>query len=272
MILFAIISAIGFGIANGLAQRFVHEQGIVRTLFVRSLVASVLLVALLLMWPHPITFEGLLIALGVNILGFGAVFSFYRALGVGVSGIVTPIANSAVIVTLIVAVVFFGESVGGVQYALIALIILGVIFLSHDASNLVARGTGYALLAMVLWGLTYALIVIPAMVIGPIATPLVGELLVVLIAGSIMLVRGTRIERSSWLPLAGVGVFIVMGVVGFSAAVLTSPVSIVAAISASNPVFTALYMRLVHGESLTWLQRTGSVIVVLGVVLLSALS
>ena len=271
MILLAILSAIGFGVANGIAQRLVHEQGIARTLFVRSLVASVLLAMLFVVWPHPITLEGLAIALGVNVLGFGAVFAFYRSLGVGVSGIVTPIANSAVIVTLIAAVVFFGESVGLAQYALIALIIAGVILLSHDASNMIARGTGYALLAMVLWGLTYAFIVFPAMMIGPIATPLIGELLAVLIAGLILLARRERVERSSWLPLAGVGVFIVMGVAGFSGAVLSSPVSIVAAISASNPLVTAIYMRVVHGETLSVLQRVGSVLVVIGVVILSVL-
>ena len=272
MILFAFLSALGFGLANGLAQRYVRDIGIARTLLVRSVVSALILAVLFVLWPHPLSVEGVVVAAIVAVFGIVAVYAFYRALGVGISGIVTPIANSAVIVTVLVAALVFAESLSSVHYAVIGMIIVGVVALSHDGSRLASRGVGFALLAMVGWGLSYAFLIIPTMMIGPIATPLVGELLIVLLAGSIVWYRREPVPRSSLVPLTAIGVCIVVGVAGFTFALASTPVSIVAAISASNPLVTALYMRLVHGERLTVLQRVGSIVVVCGVVILSFIS
>ena len=272
MIFFAILSALGFGLANGLAQQYVRDIGIARTLLVRSIVSALILAALFVLWPHPLSVEGVVVAAIVAVFGIVAVYAFYRALGVGISGIVTPIANSAVIVTVLTAALVFSESLSTLHYLLIGMIILGVIALSHDGSRLASRGIGFALLAMVGWGLSYAFLIIPTMMVGPIATPLVGELLIVLLAGSIVLYRRESVPRSSLVPLTAIGVCIVAGVAGFTFALDSTPVSIVAAISASNPLVTALYMRVVHGESLSTLQRIGSVLVFAGVIVLSFLS
>lgn len=272
MILFAFISALGFGLANGIAQRYVQGLGVARTLFVRSVVSALLLALLFAIWPHPLSIEGVMVASIVAVFGIVAVYAFYRALGVGVSGIVTPIANSAVIVTVLVAAIVFGESLAQIQYALIGMIVIGVLALSHDGSRIASKGIGFALLAMLCWGLSYAFLIVPTLMIGPIATPLIGELLIVSIAGSIMFSRKETMPSTSLVPLAIIGICIVAGVAGFTFALASTPVSIVAGISASNPLVTALYMRFVHGERLSMLQRAGSIIVVVGVVLLSWLS
>jgi drug/metabolite transporter (DMT)-like permease len=272
VIVFAIVSALGFGLANGLAQRYIRDLGIIRTLFVRSAISALILSLLFVFWPHPLSFEGVVIASIVAVFGIIAVYAFYRALGIGVSGIVTPIANSAVIVTVVVAAIVFGEMLLALHYVLIGFIVLGVLALSHDGSHAAAKGIGFALLAMLCWGLSYAFLLIPTRLIGPIATPLVGEILVVLIAGSVLVRRFEPLPRSAILPLGAIGVSIVAGVAGFTFALASTPVSIVAAISASNPLVTALYMRIAHGEQLSLLQRAGSLIVVTGVVLLSFFS
>ena len=268
MILYAILSAIGFGLANGIAQRYVRDLGIGATMFGRSLVSSIILAVLLIAFPADLSFSGVGIAALISGLGIAAVFAYYRALDVGDSGIVTPVANSAVIVTVIAAFLLFGEALGIFEYVLIAAIVFGGVLLSREPGG-VARGVPWALVAMLFWGLAYALLVIPIRIIGPIATPLIGEIIAVIAGGIWMLVAGQRIPRSAILPLAAIGGFIALGVGGFAFALQTVPAGIVAAISAANPAVTALYMRLVHGEQLTLAQRLGSFVVIAGVVLLS---
>lgn len=272
-LVFAIASALGFGLANGLAQRHVRDLGVGATMVGRSSVSSALLVLLLLAMPHVLVPRGIGIAALVALLGIGAVFSYYRSLRTGASGVVTPVANSAVVVTVIASFVLFGQSLGALRYALIGAIVVGVVLLSAERSRGLAAGVPFAVLAMLGWGLNYALLAIPTRLVGPIAAVLVGEVIALLIGLVLMIARGERIPmRSSTLvPLALIGASIVAGVAGFTLALGTVPVGVVAAISASNPVVTALYMRLFAGERLTLRQRIGSAVVIAGVVALSVL-
>lgn len=275
-LVFAILSALGFGLANGISQRYVRDIGIGPTMLVRSVVTSLILFALFFAFPHELSLEGLGIAALVLSLGIIAVLSYYRSLSVGISGIVTPVANSAVIVTLLVGALFFSESLGAPRYALIGLIVAGAVLLSHErgSKRRIAAGIPFALGAMVFWGLTYALLHIPTRMVGPIMTPLVGELLALAIGAAMCIRYRERIplDRETLLPLVAIGVFIVFGVAGFTFALQEGvPAGIVAAISASNPAVTALYMRIAHGETLSWGQRLGSLLVIIGVVALSML-
>lgn len=272
-LVFAIVSAFGFGLANGLAQRYVRDLGVGATMVGRSAVSSTLLFVLFLAVPHALSARGLGIAFAVAVLGLIAVFSYYRALGSGASGIVTPVANSAVVVTVVASLLIFGEALGAARYALIAAIVLGVVLLSADRARGLAAGVPFALVAMIAWGFNYALLVIPTRLVGPVAAVLVGELLALLAGLAWMLARRERIpwRGEVLVPLALVGASIVLGVAGFTFALRTVPVGIVAAIMASNPVVTALYMRVFHGERLSVRQRIASGIVIAGVVALSAL-
>lgn len=274
-IIFALLSALGFGLANGLSQKQVRSLGIAQAMLVRSAVSSIILLSLFALYPHEIELSGIAIAALVSGLGILAVFSYYRALSVGVSGIVTPVANSAVIVTLALGAALFSESLGAHRYALIGVVVVGIVLVSYERSQVrFAKGLFFALGAMVLWGASYAFLSIPVRLVGPIATPLVGELIALFVAGALVAAARARIVfdmRIGYLVL--IGIFVVMGVVGFTFALRSGvPAGLVAAISAANPVVTALYMRIVHGERLSSLQRFGSVLVIVGVVVLSLLA
>ncbi|MBW6461842.1 MAG: EamA family transporter [DPANN group archaeon] len=117
-----------------------------------------------------------------------------KALSLGKLGIMSPIANSSIIFTVLFSVLLFNESLTSIKLGSILLIVLGVIFISVNFKDLknynifsLANGIPYALISCVLWGLMFTLYKIPVIVIGPILTALIIEIGIFIISSFIVL-------------------------------------------------------------------------------------
>ena len=108
-IIFGLLSMIGLGLSGAISKVPNKEVGEKRTIFFRNIFVVLLLIILLLIFLKSTTFKTqfILIGLGISIISYPAIISFYKGIKVGKVGIVSPIAHSATIFTVIFSMIFF---------------------------------------------------------------------------------------------------------------------------------------------------------------------
>src|SRR3990167_7749511 len=91
---FGIITAICFGLANGIAQPLIKQFGSVVGVFWRNLPMSFFLFAVLFFVDHPpINLFYIVWTIILSIILYIPLLSFFKAIEIGKIGIVTPVTN-----------------------------------------------------------------------------------------------------------------------------------------------------------------------------------
>ena len=280
-VLLAFIAMLGFGLGNALSQVPVRKIGSLNTIFFRNAFSSVLLLGVLLVFPNQGVFsiEYALIALGISLIGIIPLYTFFKALEKGKVGIVTPIADSLVIFTVIFSVIFFKESLTLIQLAAILLIVTGIILVSVNLKDLkkskallLSSGISYALISCFLWGLVFFLLKIPVNVLGPILTSFIIELGIMIYSGAIIAAK-KNMKIPDWLTLKRIFFVAAAAAVGtlfYNLGISNAGVSVVSAIAFSNPVVAAVYANIAYREKLSKTQWISLFATVLGIVIISA--
>jgi uncharacterized membrane protein len=211
----------------------------------------------------------------ISLIGYGSITSFYKGLSVGKVGIVSPIANSALIFTILFSLIFFGEVLNLLQVVSIGGIIIGVILISLDISDLrntskkLAAGVSYALLTMFLWGIFFFLLKIPVTLMGPILTSFIVEFLVLVFAGIHNMGKVKAADKSSLLIASLIGVSAAFGTLFFNLGISLEYVSVVAPITFANPLVAVLMARILYRERLKKIQYAAALLIVAGIVFLA---
>jgi drug/metabolite transporter (DMT)-like permease len=282
-ILFGLLSMVGFGLSNALSQPLTRKIGSSKTLFLRNLFIVPFMLAVFLIFPaqqsYDISFFA--IAFGLGILGFVPTLAFYKAVKIEKVGVVAPVASSQVVIAVLLAMLFFNETLSATQLASIVLIIAGVLLISFnpkDWKNLLGAGLSlgvlFALVASVLWGLVFFLLKIPVNAIGPILTSLLLEFGVLLASGAYLWHSKPRFkmpDNGALLLVFAVAATGAVGTLFFNFGVQISAVSIVAALSMSSSLVATLYGRFVFNERLSRLQWLSVGLIISGIVFLQLL-
>lgn len=278
-ILFGLLAMIGFGLGNALAANNSRKEGYVKTIFYRNILAVALLLIPVLIFNHHITLKSVLLAISIAIVGYFPLLTFYKSLTLERVGVVTPIANSSTVFTVLFSILFFKETLTLSRILFIVSIIVGIILLSLNAKDFKNAFSQHhttaillALTACFLWGVVHFLFKIPVTLMGPILTSFITEL-VILIVSAIHL----RIQKQSFfvkdkkllLSLIGVGFFSGLASISYMMGLSYSDVIVIAPLISSSPLIALLYARIVHKEQLHLQQYIGFFFVLLGIILLS---
>ncbi len=280
-VLFGLITMFALGIAAAVIQGPARKIGAIQSVVLRNgvLVLGVLAGLLSGLFSYQWDPAVLIPVLGLGILGYVALQFFYKGLGVGKVGVVVPIASSYPLITVLLAVVFFGEALSFVHAGAIALIILGSIFLSARVEDWkkpfrihINEGVVFALLTCVGWGIWYFYSKVPVSMVGPILTSLLVELAIFLVAGfhfAISKQKWISIDwkLGKWVVLAGI-----LGAIGsfsYNFGIRIADVSLVVAFAACTPLVSTLFAYVAYQQRLTSQQWVAIFLKVLGIVLLS---
>lgn len=157
-----LLTATGFGTADFIAKLTTSKIGFLRTALFMQVIGSFLVLPFALqdttrLAPQP---WAVLAGILLGVINAFATLSLYKGFEVGRLSIVSPIASSCPVVSIILAVLFLGESVTVERLLGIGLVIVGVIVVSMQTaregiSEKVNRGTVYAIIYMVLGGLLF---------------------------------------------------------------------------------------------------------------------
>ncbi len=280
-ILFGLIAALGFGLSNAISQVPSKKLGAKKTVFYRAIYLSLILFFVLVSFIDSVvlSWKYVLFTLGISFIGYFSLISFFKALKVGKVGIVSPIANSSVVFTILFSLIFFGEVLSLFQIFSVLLILLGIILVSINLKDFrnshlfdFSSGIPYALLTTFLWGLVFFLFKIPVDVLGPILTSFIIEFGVLVYSGIHLFFssEGFSIKDKSVLKhLFFVALFGAIGTLFFNLGISRGAVSIVAALTFANPLIATLYGKFVYKEELYLQQYLAIIVIVLGVVMIS---
>ena len=276
-IFYGFLAMLAYGTANGLSQVPSKELGARTTIFLRGVIMTLFFGILLFFSSPRYDTSGILIALAIAALGYIPLYLFYKAVQKGKIGVVAPVADSAVVFTVLYSVLWYGEQFSLGQGIALVLIVLGLIFLSLNVQEWrrselfsLKSGVPYAIVCSLLWGVVYFLLKIPTVTLGPVLTTLLLEGGVTVVAGVHMVAlreKITRPTRRLWWYVAALGVAVGVGSLCYTLGLEAAPVSVVAPITFSAPLLSVLYGRIVFSERLRNLQYLGILSVVAGIVL-----
>lgn len=283
-ILFGFVAMLGFGLGNAIAKVPIQKIGSEKTIFYRNIIVSILLLVALLLFGQSAVFSTkyILIAFFIAIVGYVPLLFFYKALNLGKVGIISPVANSSTIFTILLSVVFFHESISWGQGFSIALILLGIILISLNVRDLknsqflkMSSGVPYALITSLLWGLVFFLWKIPVNVLGPVLTSFVIEFGTMLCSAIYIVYKKKDFQRPDFRVLKYILFMSLGGALGtlfYNMGIKNADVSIVAAITFASPLVATLYGKFIFKEELSKLQYLAILFIILGVVLVTYLS
>ncbi len=281
-----ILSMFGWGTADFLAAKSSRNIGYCLTLFWMQLAGT--LVALIYFLLNFHTFKminvpkSLFLLPVVGLLQTIAYLSFYKGLKEGQVSIVSPIASSWAVVTVILSAIFFKEALIIPQIISIILIISGITLISIDFKELsrikklkIFTGTKEGLIAMLGWGISFFLMTPASRSLGWFLPVFIFKLFAIAFLFFYIL---TRIDRnllkksaqlSTMIFLLPIGFLDVGSFFSYSFGIRMEYSSIVAPIAASFPLITIILARIFLKEKLAINQIVGIAITIGGIILIS---
>lgn len=275
----AIVLALTASLAWGASQFLAGVQGRrvpLLALLVASQGAGLLLsgVVVVARGDGPPALEPVAWALGSGVASALTVAVFYRALSVGVLGIVAPITGTAGVVPVVFGLLT-GERLTGVEGLGVALAVAGVVLASVESraasGRRVGAGVGLALVAAL--GIGGFLVLTSVGSRGdPYWTILLGRATsVCLLAAAASVIRpAVSLGRADAAGLVAVGVLDTGGVILFAVASTLGSLSTIAVLASLYPVVTVVLARAVLHERVRAPQRTGTVAALAGAALIAA--
>lgn len=281
----AIVSALGFGLANIVIKKALNNTSIAQTLL-GSMLSGVFFLVLLVLFNG---FTGniswqMIVTLAILAIGEVALYlSLYKALEVSDVTVAVGIINTYPIVSTIVAILFLHEAVHFLTIVYILLLVFGAILISIDWADIklnkfnkqsFSKGLPWALLSLLIHSIYF-----PSL--GNVTSSGNWEikLLIVKIFASIILFTWfVLIKRSKFVLtknkiLAGIllGLLEVVGWIGLSYASSNSIglIAVIVALGSSAPLVTAIVARIYLKEKLHPFQYLGIIIVVVGLTLIA---
>ena len=127
-------AALSWGLADYFAARASRGIGALRVVLGFHLFALIPLTALVLATGglSKVTAHELVFYVGVGVVGWASYLAFYGALAIGPISVMSPIVSGYAAVTVLLAVVFAGNSLSAVQAVAVAITIAGAMLASAD--------------------------------------------------------------------------------------------------------------------------------------------
>lgn len=284
-ILFGFITLVGYGISDAISAVPARSMGVRHLVFLRNLlIASILFVLVLLFgsWPSVSPFW-LIFSIMVSLFGCIPLMTFYRGLQLGKVGVISPVAKSSLVVTVLLAFIFLDESLSFLQLFAFVLIFSGIILISIKFEDIRAselfslrHGVPYALLSCLFWGVSFFLFKFIVNAYGPLISAFFVESGVLVFSAASLLASPKERKKICQLPnkrirwyILGIALTTLAGTTSYMFGVSMAPVSIISALAFSNPAISVLYARFALKEQLRPLQYVAVVLIVMGIIFMS---
>ncbi len=280
-ILLAVTAMLSWGIADFLAKKAIDKVGYKTSLVLNQTVALVPAVIFAILFfklpPLSIGLVGVTVVAGISGI-FGYIF-LYRGFQKGNVSVVSPITASWSVITILLAFFLFQETLTPLQIIGVVAVFIGVFFASTNFAELKtslkkgrSAGVGDALISMIAWGISYALLRPIVAAVGPIMTLLFLKVLATATLFSWTGVTKTKISiptKMIFLFIAAAGLLDFLAYTAFNLSLGTQLVSIVSPIAATAPAVTIVLAYFFLKERLVNNQKLGIIAILAGLILIS---
>ena len=279
---YGIVSMLSFGLSDFLSKKVVGGVGYFRLVIYTQLVALVPVILLEALYAPtlPSSPKTIVLVIASGICSFSALFFFYRGLEAGKASIITPVFSAYAIVAILLSFAVLGEVLSFWQIACITMTLIGVLTISvrSDSGEQSNTGIPYALGAMFSAGVGAVLIRLVADDAGEITSLFFNRLIAVLalvVMGVLFLRSQLRSRDHGEFPVKSIVLIGLTEFVAFFAFVVgvsTGMVSLVATLSSASPAVTVVLALTFLRERLTKIHKVAVLVVIAGILLLSAVS
>lgn len=278
-IAYGLVAMSAYSLSIVWSQPLVKKLGSEQVLFLRGLViCAVLAIACVPVYHQHHNKLQIMFAFCLGIVGYIPVLAYMHGLRVSRVGIVAPIGATSALVTAVLAFAVLHTSIHTIQWAAIVLVIAANISVSIDLRDLrrskgmqLSSGIPYALVAAIGWGLFYFGLVYPTQKLGPWLSAFIVELGVTFAAGAHIVLTKQKLNLKGALspPIIGVGLCTLIGTVAYTIGVYSYNVGIVAILSNSTALVSALLAAYFFKEKLSRSENIATGAMVVGVIMVS---
>jgi drug/metabolite transporter (DMT)-like permease len=277
----ALCSSVAWGGADFFGGLVSRRRAVLAVLVVSQATGLALIAAILAVRGYdPGAGLRLLFAAAAGMVGAMALTAFYRGLAIGAMGVVAPISGTSAALPVIVGVVS-GERPSPLQWAGIALALLGIVLLARETPGEhgtrerggapLAAGVGLALAAALGFGGFLTLIGEAARPDPLLATFVSRAASVGLLAIALVAVRpALSLGRRDGAIVMAIGCADLTANALYAVATTQGLLSVVAVLGSLYPVVPVVLARLVLHERLGPMQRLGAVLAIAGAGALAA--
>lgn len=212
-----------------------------------------------------------------GILGLAYVV-YYTGFERGSVSMVASVASAWLVVTILIAAIFFGEAVTLGQGLLIGVVLVGIlsIGLNKQAIGAPESGIKYGLGGMLLLGTALALWAPLTEAAGPLLAVLTARALATVVTAGYMKTKGIAFRwpsgRTAGVVLVSAGFLDALGFVAYNIGIDRVSLVVIAPFGAAHPLGTILLAFIILKERPARLQWAGMALTVAGVVALSAVA
>lgn len=277
-ILFGLMAMFFWGISKVIVKPAIKKIGPYYALFYEHLIVAIVLSIFCIPFVDIVIPTGkiLMYLIAAIIIGALAIYFFFRSMDQGKVSLSAPIAQSSVILTVILSFIFYGESLSNMQLVAIILLILGVILVSFRYSE-IARldfsrtipGARLALLTLVGWGIYFFLIKPIVIALGPLLSVWYLETGVSVLIAIPLMFRGLKNPGKAIVYPLFSGTFVALGSLSFNLGIEKMAVSLFYPIVNSSVLVTVLCSWIFLKEKLDINQKIAIFLILLGLILIS---
>ena len=276
-----IVCLVGFGLADYFGALSSRMIGVFQSVAISRVfsLAMVLAVFLAFFRLPLLTLSDMVLVAITTLLLFLGYLAFYKGFKVGKVSIVSPIANSSVIVTLVLAIAFLNTPLTNLESIAAALIIIGTLLASFELKELkrlnfraMIKGANYAFGAMLFWGIGSFLVIVLVNELGwfiPIFLVYVFYFAYSAIYAGALRVRFTKISPMALIVVALTGILAAVGFLAYGAGASLGYAPIVIVMLGAAPTLTVILALIRLKEKLKISLKTGIILILVGLVLLS---
>ncbi|MCX6707257.1 MAG: EamA family transporter [Candidatus Woesearchaeota archaeon] len=277
-ILFGLMAMFFWGISKVIAKPAIKRIGPYHALFYEHLVVAIVLSICCIPFVDIAIPTGntLLLLIAAIIIGALAIYLFFKSIDQGKVSLSTPIAQSSVILTVVLSFIFYGETLSGMQLIAIILLIIGVILVSFKYSEIVKLnfsrtipGARLALLTLVGWGIYFFLIKPIVIALGPLLSVWYLETGMSILIAIPLLFKGIKNPGKTMIYPLFSGTFVALGSLSFNLGIEKMAVSLFYPIVNSSVFITAICSRIFLREKIDINQKIAIFLIILGLVLIS---
>ena len=284
VILLGLTAAVLYGSGDFLGGMATRRAHVLTVLLLADSAGVIVALAAAAMSPGPVRLAGLIWGVSAGLVGGLGLIIFYIGLATGPMSVVAPVSGLVSTVLPVAVALAEGERPGTGVYAGALLCLVAIVMASSAGGTGTGTGSaprsgrgraiGYGLVSGASFGLFFLLIRNAGQSgeLWPVAAGRVGELAGVLIAAAVLR-RGLPSRETNGrllLVAAGAGVIDVVANLCYVAATRTGMFGLAVVLASLYPGITVLLARVVLGERLRWVQRTGLALAAIGILLVAA--
>jgi len=283
-IIFGLLAMLGWGVGDFFGAISSRKIGSVKTYFWMRVLGTVLASPFLLISQERSSWQlWFFIPLFISgVLDFIGTISFYNGFNIGNLSVVSPIASSWSVITIILSLIFLNERLSLFQLLAILLIVLGIWLVSFNFNQFfklrkvdLLKGGKEGLIAMFMWGIMAFLFIFPSKLSASWFLPIMVHrcfLIAIILFYSLifkqsLLITDDKFKNIKFLLV--IGILDLMANFSLNFGAIIGKVSIISPVSSAFGAVTALLGIIFLKEKISASQIFGIISVVGGIIILS---